>query len=163
MILKFHGFVFTLTYSNQPPVSIISPLDALGLTDSVAIHSRAEELGRDLRYREFSDIVVARSVGSLSELAELMLPLTVVGGKAIAIKTSPVDLEELESRFSARLMGSETAKVIEIKSPGSAPADSLVVWEKIRATPDKYPRRTGTPRHHPLRRSTGVKESVELN
>lgn len=138
-------------------------IDELELTDSVAIHSRAEEFGRDLRYREFSDVVVARSVGSLSELAELMLPLTVVGGKAIAIKTSPVDSEEIESRFSAHLMGSATAKVIEIKSPGSAPEDSLVVWDKIRPTPNKYPRRTGTPKRHPLRSPAGAKKSVEQN
>ncbi len=155
--IAFPEMHITLVDSTRKKVDFVTEvIDALNLTDSVAVHGRAEELGRDPAHREAYDFAVARSVGSLAELAELMLPLTAVGGRAVAIKTSPVVEEETEARFSARSMGAAPARVVEVASPGPAPADCLVVWDKLSPTPDRYPRRPGSPRRRPLRDPTSA-------
>ena len=150
--IAFPDLRITLVDSTRKKVDFVTGgINALDLTDSVAVHGRAEDLGRDPVHREAYDFAVARSVGSLAELAELMLPLAAVGGRAVAIKTAPVDEEETEARYSARSMGAAPARFVEVASLGPAPADCLVVWDKLSPTPDRYPRRPGTPRRRPLR------------
>ena len=43
-------------------------IDRLGLKSIIAIHGRAEELGRDENYREKYDIAISRAVASLNTL-----------------------------------------------------------------------------------------------
>ena len=150
--IAFPALRVTLVDSTRKKVDFVAEaIEALGLEDTTAVHARAEELARDAEHREEYDIALARSVGSLAELAELLIPLTAVGGRAVAIKSAPVNEEEAEARFAAQSMGARRARVVEVASPGPAPADCLVIWDKASPTPDGYPRRPGTPRRRPLR------------
>ena len=140
-------------------------IDALDLKEVTAIHARAEDLAHQQPYRESYDFAIARSVGSLSELAELLLPFVARGGTAAALKSAGVEVEAEQATFAARQMGAEPAVLSPVARPGSEkheleklaaerpedrPADTLVTWRKVGSTPERYPRRAGIPRKTPL-------------
>ena len=49
-------------------------IEKLNLNNIIAIHSRAEDLAHDEKYREKYDIVVSRAVSNMTTLVEYMLP-----------------------------------------------------------------------------------------
>lgn len=125
----------------------------LGLREAIAVQGRAEELGHQLNFRETYDFAVARSVGSLAELAELMLPFVKVDGWAIALKSLDVGDEAKEARYAATELGGSEYELREVASPGSAPPDALAISRKLHPTPRRFPRRVGIPHKRPLRAS----------
>ncbi len=125
-------------------------IDELGLKDVTAVHARAEDLARQPEHRESYDFAVARAIGSLSELAELLLPFVTLGGTAAAMKSAGVEAEAEQAAFAASQMGAEPAMLVSVDRPGGGPPDSLVTWRKARPTPRRYPRRPGIPRKTPL-------------
>ena len=68
----------------------------LELKNIKAIHSRAEEIGKNKEYRESFDTVVSRAVANMTTLSEYTIPLVKIGGKAIYMKSSEIE-EELEN------------------------------------------------------------------
>lgn len=122
----------------------------LGLDNVTAIHERAEDLARRPEHRECYDFAVARALGSLSELAELLLPFVSVGGSAVALKSAGVEAEAEQAAFAARQMGGEPAVLLPVERPGAGPADTLVTWRKAKPTSKTYPRRAGMPHKSPL-------------
>jgi 16S rRNA (guanine527-N7)-methyltransferase len=122
---------------------------ALGLRNVGVIAERAETLGRDLAQRERFDVVAARACAPLPVLAEYALPLIRVGGALVAWKGSvPADELRAGGTAAAQLGGGEP----EVKPTGfEALGDhSFVVVAKLRATPDRFPRRPGEPARRPL-------------
>ncbi len=143
---------------------------ALDLKEVTAIHARAEDLAHQQPHRESYDFAVARSVGSLSVLAELLLPFVAVGGTAAALKSVGIEGEAEQAAFAARRMGGEPAvlSLLErpgVDRPGDGPADTLVTWRKAGPTPERYPRRAGIPHKTPLAapapHTTAAKASAE--
>ncbi|MCH8223516.1 MAG: 16S rRNA (guanine(527)-N(7))-methyltransferase RsmG [Chloroflexi bacterium] len=134
---------------------LTAAIDALDLKEVTAIHARAEDLAHHQPYRESYDFAVARALGSLSEIAELLLPFVAVGGTAAALKTAGVDGEAAQAAFAASQMGGEPAVLFLVErqgmdTPGDGPADTLVTWRKATPTPERYPRRAGVPHKTPL-------------
>lgn len=125
----------------------------LGLREAIAVQGRAEELGHRAGFRETFDFAVARSVGSLAELAELMLPFVKVGGSTIALKSLDVGDEAKDARHAAAEVGGSDYELQEVASPGSAPPDALAISRKLHPTPQRFPRRVGMPHKRPLRAS----------
>lgn len=74
---------------------LAAALDKLGIAAS-CIHARAEDLPRLMPGAIF-DIVTARAVGLLKELAAYALPLTAPGGKFLAMKGPDVSREIKEA------------------------------------------------------------------
>src|SRR5262249_7018504 len=70
--------------------------DELRLENVNALHARAEDLAAEQAHREAYDLVTARAVSKLSELAPLLLPFVKKGGKAVAMKGGEID-EELSA------------------------------------------------------------------
>ena len=111
-----------------------------------AIAARAEDLGRQPEHRERWDLVVARAVGPVSELAEICLPLTRIGGHVAMWKRDTGDgalTEELED--AARIVqaaGGAPARVTPLAAASKVGLEGhcLVVAEKVRTTPERYPR-----------------------
>ena len=66
----------------------------------LAVHGRAEELGRKEQFREQYDIATARAVSDLRELSEYCLPFVKVGGYFAALKGYDVE-EELKGASKA--------------------------------------------------------------
>lgn len=104
------------------------------------LHARAEECGRNPRYREIFDIVTARAVAPLNVLAEYCLPLLKQGGAFIAMK-GPGGIDEAHAAKSAiQLLGGSISNIVT-KSISNEITRTFIVIEKRRQTPEKYPRR----------------------
>ena len=122
----------------------------LGLDDVEAVHGRAEEFGQISAYREQFDLATARAVAKLPVLAELCLPFVRVGGRFIALKGPELPQELSDCRQALALLGGQLGEVKAISLAGGRYERNLVVIEKVRPTPKKYPRRAGTPQKSPL-------------
>lgn len=123
--------------------------------DLVAIDvlaERAEDLAEEPDQREAWDIVTVRAVGHISEVAELGLPLVKVGGHVVAWKSAGVESELGDAERIIRAVGGNRARVIELPAAAKVglAGHCLVAIEKIRPTPDGYPRTPGERRRRPL-------------
>lgn len=125
-------------------------INILNISDTAAIHGRAEDYGVKSVYREVFDISTARAVASLPVLLEYCLPFTAVGGVFIAMKGSNAD--EAESSDKAlKILGGEIERIDEIVLPFSDIKRRLIIVRKLRQTPTKYPRKSGKPSKEPLK------------
>lgn len=122
----------------------------LGLEGTEVVNARAEEAAHIPVLRGAFDVVVARALALLPELAELTLPFAKTGGTVIAPKGGGIEAEVVAARFAAQQLGAGPASSSVVSSPGARAPDTMVVWQKIHATPSRYPRRPGTPHKEPL-------------
>ena len=122
----------------------------LGLTDIKAIHGRAEEYARNKEYREQYDLCVSRAVSNLATLSEYCLPYVKVGGNFISYKSGTVQEELQQAEKAVKILGGKIQDVVYFNLPDSEIQRSLVVIEKMKPTPGRYPRKAGTPLKEPL-------------
>ena len=122
----------------------------LGFPNVRRIHGRAEEKGRDPLLREQYDAACARAVAHLAELSEYCLPFVRVGGVFAALKGYEIEEELREAGRAVREMGGRVSRVEKYGLPDGS-RRSIVVIEKTRPTPDKYPRNSGRMAKAPLR------------
>jgi len=116
--------------------------DALNL-DATCIHSRAEDgarAGAPTVLRETFDVATARAVAKLSVLSEYCLPYVKVGGKFLALKGSDCGEEITQAEEIIDKLGGKVSQITEYNLP-NGDARTLVVVDKLRTTPGKYPRR----------------------
>jgi len=153
------------------PLKIASPQIRLGLVESIrkkadfcrhivqllgleavqVLQARAEQLGRDPKYRGQYDWAVARAVARLPVLLEYLLPLLRVGGVAIAQKGESGPAEAEQARPALKALGGELQQVIPVELPGTSETRYLIVVNKIYETPAKYPRRPGIASKRPIK------------
>lgn len=108
----------------------------LGLGAEI-VCARAEAYGRGAARATF-DAAVSRAVAELKVIAELGVPLLKKGGRLIAYKAR-LNAEELEAGdIRARETGAERAGLIVTSRD---PERTLAIYEKLRETEAKYPRR----------------------
>ena len=124
--------------------------DLLKLTDITAVHGRAEEYAKNKAYRESFDLCVSRAVSNLATLSEYCLPYVKVGGSFISYKSGTVQEEAEQAEKAVKILGGKIRDVVYFSLPGSEIQRSLVVIEKVKSTPGKYPRKAGTPLKEPL-------------
>ena len=124
-------------------------ITAFNLTECVTVHSRAEDAGRNKKFREKYDIATARAVARLSVLAEYCLPLVKVGGVFPAMKSHSEE-EETEAGKAIALLGGTIEKTDTFTLPGTDMERSIIVVRKVRPTPARFPRKAGTPSKSPL-------------
>lgn len=122
----------------------------LKLTDITAIHGRAEEFAKNKAYRESFDLCVSRAVSNLATLSEYCLPYVKLGGSFISYKSGTVQEEVEQAEKAVKILGGKIRDVVYFQLPDSEIQRSLVVIEKIKAAPGKYPRKAGTPLKEPL-------------
>lgn len=122
----------------------------LGFDDLELIHGRAENLGQDQAYREAYDLVLSRAVANLSSLAEYCLPFLKIGGFFIAMKGSDYETEVNDAKKAIKKFGGQIQEIIDIQIPETDITHALVIIKKERSTPNKYPRRPGTPTKDPI-------------
>lgn len=122
----------------------------LDLHDVIIMNERAEVVGQEKSHRQQYDWAVARAVAPLETLVEYLLPLCKLGGHALAQK-GPAAADEAVAALTAiaRLGGAEPG-LRPVRLPGRSDVSYLVIIEKIRETPDRYPRRPGRPAKRPL-------------
>ncbi|MEO8743967.1 MAG: 16S rRNA (guanine(527)-N(7))-methyltransferase RsmG [Candidatus Dormiibacterota bacterium] len=138
----------TLVEADQAKAAfLVSACAKLGLKEVEVLARRAEEVGRDPRYREAFDVAVARALAPMPVLAELCLPLVKVGGRLLAQKTEAEDLGAAQRAIG--LMGGAISAVVQARSAARG-AGTIVIVNKVRPTPAAYPRRPGVPARKPL-------------
>lgn len=124
--------------------------EELELTNVVAVHGRAEEVGQDKTYREQFDLVTARAVASLNVLSELCLPLVKKGGHFIALKAQRADEEIANAKKAITTLGAKFEEQLSELLPIEESEREILVIRKTLETPKKYPRRPGMPAKKPL-------------
>lgn len=142
---------WTLIEATGKKVTFLEHMIArLELQGIAAVKGRAEELGQDPAYREQYDLALARAVADLAVVAEYTLPLCRLGGWVIAQKGETGAGEAWAAEKGIVTLGGELRRVVAVELPGLPENRSLVVIEKVRATPSAYPRRPGMPSKRPL-------------
>lgn len=118
---------------------------ALGLTATTSVaEGRAESLARTLDLEGAFELVTARSFGPPAVAAECAARLLAPGG--VLLVAEPPDGAETATRWpedGLAALGLGPARP-------TATIRRLVVIERVRACPDRYPRRVGVPSKRPL-------------
>ena len=137
---------FTLVDSLQKRITFLEEvLKTLGLS-AHCVHARAEDFGRDPKYRGAFDATVSRAVAALPVLLELTVPLLKVGGKAYCYKGDAA--EELQTAKHALHLLHCSAELVPVEADYGV--RTLVICTKNAPTPAAYPRKAGTPSKKPL-------------
>ena len=125
--------------------------DKLNLDNITYVHSRAEDAGQDINFREKYDFCVSRAVANLSVLAEFDLPFVKIGGYFIALKGPLLDSELVDAKKAITTLGGEIEKIETIKIPFTDIEHKLVFIKKLRQTPKQYPRKAGKLSKRPIK------------
>ena len=92
-------------------------IEKLELKCIKAVHGRAEDYGRDGKYREQYDFCVSRAVANLSTLSEYCLPFVKTGGYFIPYKSGKVEEELAAASGAVKKLGSEVERTEDFLLP----------------------------------------------
>lgn len=119
--------------------------------DGVAfVHGRAEDIGQDPAYREQFDLTTARAVARLSVLAELCIPFVKQGGQFVSMKAASGNEELNDAQRAIKLLGAVPKDEFSFILPIEESERNIYVFDKIKSTPKKYPRKPGIPGKSPI-------------
>ncbi len=124
-------------------------IQELGLEGIEAIHGRAEEYGIKEAYREQYDLCVSRAVARLSSLCEFCIPFVKKGGAFVAYKATKSEEELAEAKSAVTVLGAKLSEVKQFQLGEDAQRNLLVI-QKTKETPKKYPRQGGKPLKDPI-------------
>lgn len=150
MKLAFPDLSGTLLDATAKKTAFLSHIcDALELQGMSVRTGRAETLAHEAELREKFDIAFARAVAEVAALAELTLPFVQVGGIVVMHKKADIAEELTRARGAIETLGGELRELLPVTFPGLDDR-ALVVIEKLRPTPERYPRRPGMPAKRPI-------------
>ena len=122
-------------------------VELLQLDNVTIINDRAENM---TSLREKFDIVTARAVASMPILLELCVPLTKVNGYFISLKGSSFHEEMMKSSNAIKLLDIKVNKVLEYELLNNYGKRSIIMFEKLKQTNSKYPRKYSLIKNKPL-------------
>lgn len=150
IVLKifFPNLKITLVDSLNKRVNYLNTIiKELGLVNIEAVHSRMEDFSKV--NEEKYDIIIARAVANLSVLSEISVKALKIQGKLVFMKALCDDeLEMVLPKLS--ILGLKFNKVDKFLLPIEESNRSLIVFEKIKTTPNKYPRNIDKIKKNPL-------------
>ena len=126
-------------------------IEQLGLKEITAVHSRAEDLGRDKDYREQYDLSVSRAVANLSTLSEYCMPFVKPGGFFISYKSGKIEEELSSAKHAIFLLGGKVNRIESFTLDGAEAERTLIKIEKVSEISKRYPRKAGVPAKEPLK------------
>ncbi|GKQ43459.1 ribosomal RNA small subunit methyltransferase G [Companilactobacillus sp. RD055328] len=124
--------------------------EKLDLQEFDFVHMRAEDAGRDSKYRAQFDLVTARAVAKLNVLSEFCLPLTKIDGEFLAMKTESAEQEVDDAKKAIAVLGGKLIGTKEFVLSADAGKRVIVEIQKKKVTPNQYPRKAGTPSKKPI-------------
>ncbi|QNK58055.1 16S rRNA (guanine(527)-N(7))-methyltransferase RsmG [Paenibacillus sp. PAMC21692] len=124
--------------------------ERLELQDVECVHGRAEDIARLPLYRDQFDLATARAVARLNVLNEFCLPFVRPHGKFAAMKGAKSQEEMKEAGFSLKELKGKLIGEHGMLLPNEGSERHIVVIQKTGTTPQKYPRKAGTPLKQPL-------------
>lgn len=149
--IAFPNLKMTLLDSLGKRVKFLNEvIERLGLEQIDAIHGRAEDFAKPDLLREHFDVCVSRAVANLSSLSEYCIPYVKTGGVFVSYKSEKTADEIDAAKKAVSLLGGTVGKQVEFVLPNSDIYRNLVVIQKVKATPKKYPRKAGLPTKEPL-------------
>lgn len=149
--IVYPGLQITLADSlNKRILFLQEVIEALGLEGIEAVHGRAEEMARNVTFREHYDLCVSRAVANLSTLSEYCLPFVVTGGKFIPYKSGEITEEVKNAKNAVSRLGGSISDIHKFSFGENDLHRSFVMIDKVKKTPKAYPRKAGTPSKQPL-------------
>ena len=136
---------------NKRLIFLQEVVNKLNLKNVEIVHARAEEFGQNKKYRESFDISTSRAVANLATLSEYLIPLVKVGGKVISMKAAGAHEEINEAKKAIEVLGGTIEKIDEFVLPQSDIGRTVIIIKKDKNTPNKYPRKSGTPSKEPIK------------
>ena len=118
-------------------------ISELNLQNVETVHARAEDGGRNEKYREQYDFAVSRAVANLAVLSEWCVPFIKPGGYFIAYKSNALPEEMREGKKAIRILGGQIENIFNTTIPETDNQRSFVFVKKISNTDMKYPRKPG--------------------
>lgn len=124
-------------------------IEELKLEEIEAIHGRAEDFAKNVKYREQFDLSVSRAVANLASLSEYCIPYTKIGGSFVSYKSVKAEEEIQNAEKAISVLGGKVENIckFELLDTGER---TLVQIKKIRKTDKKYPRKAGMPSREPI-------------
>jgi len=151
MAIEYPNIKVTLTDALDKRLNFLRNLvDELELKNVEIIHARAEDLGHDMKYREKFDIATCRAVSNLSTIVEYCTPLIHKDGLFIPLKSGEVVSEIENSKTAMSILCCKIKGISSYQLSEGMGSRSLIVIKKFSTTPQKYPRKAGTPSKKPL-------------
>ncbi len=146
------GWSLTLVEVDTKRVAFLKELARkLGWADIRVERGRAEELGRDPKYRESFDLAFCRAVAAPRIACELAIPFLRIGGSFILQTTEKIYAEDSEEISGAALaLGASIGQTAGYTLPGVSEQRMLVQIGKAAETPEKFPRDFKTIKKKPL-------------
>ena len=140
------------------PLKIAFPNLKITLLDSLnkrvgfyAVHGRAEDYGRDAKFREQYDLCVSRAVANMSTLSEYCIPFVKKEGYFVPYKSGKVEEELKQAESAIKKLGGELSPVVMHLLPGTDVERTFIPVKKVGITSKKYPRKAGLPSKEPLK------------
>ena len=141
--------------------------EILNLTNVTVHTGRSETLARDPELRESFDLALVRGVARLPLLLEYALPFCrpplsnraagaageppdATSGRTLAMKHGGLEAELAQAAFALEELGGVPSGVYRVTEPSLDDGRVVVVFDKVRPTSDRYPRRIGIPAKRPL-------------
>ena len=127
-------------------------INKLGLKNIQAVHGRAEEVSKQIQFREAYDVVVSRAVAKLNILMELTVPFVKLGGTCIYMKADKTKEELKEAKNAISVLGLEYIKTEEytIAEDSELLNHTIIKFNKKVKTQEKYPRQFAKIKKNPL-------------
>ncbi len=122
----------------------------LGLSNVSAVHARAEELAHNKTYREKFDLCCSRAVADLRVLSEYCIPFLKKDGYFVSYKSEKLEEELPAAEKAISVLGGKVIKQERFSLGEEAQQRVLLVIQKKKETPKKYPRKAGTPAKEPI-------------
>jgi len=124
----------------------------LQLGNLTVLNARAEVAGGESVYREVFDVATARALAALPVVLEYCAPLVRTGGNVCAMKGRLEEAELAEGIVAGRELGARLSETLEVQYLAELPhkARKIVVFDKVSATPNRFPRRVGLAKKRPL-------------
>ena len=121
-----------------------------GLENIDIVHSRAEDLGRNPKYREKFDFVTARAVANMPVLLEYCMPFVKVGGYFAAMKGNPENEPDFTNAMKILSGKLEQEDDFSLSVDGEKQHRHIFYVKKCRQISTQYPRKSGTASKKPL-------------
>ncbi len=124
----------------------------LNLPNLQVLNERAEHAGRNPDYRGVFDLAAARALAALPVVVEYCAPLVHPEGAILAMKGRLSKEEVAAGGTAAHELGAELREIQELEYCQSLPSKQrqLVIFDKVRMTPDRFPRKAGLAKKRPL-------------
>jgi 16S rRNA (guanine527-N7)-methyltransferase len=149
--IVFPGLKLTLLEATARKTRFLEHvIKGMGLKNVEIVTGRAEDAARLPLYREKYGVVVSRAVAPLPVLAELTVPFAGIGGIVIAQKKGEIKGEIKSAEKAIEILGGRVREIKRVTLEGPEDDRCLVIMEKVKETPEKYPRRPGMPGKRPI-------------